>query len=468
MINTMIKKWSLAIIVTLLSITFFIGILNLESYISLGGIESYPPLKFGIAIGLLIITGTILSKIIKHEAHYGLILIKTQAPLDFIDNVAKKIPKQLNILSDIGMVMGFGLIGSYFVSKYEKDWKYLIMITIVGLALLTAIQLVMALYGSSLIASLITGVEMKTTTEAIQSIDNIQLIALVMNFMVYVWGISFNVMITIFGYALMIIINILNLLIFNPETTTLLDPGATPVLPGINLPLIEGILALAIILIVHEFSHGFLARVAKVKIESAGIALLGFVPVGAFVEPDEKALEKVSNAKHTRTLIAGPVANLYTCLITFIILIAFMTFAQGHMESNIVSLDNSSYNEEIVSINGININDIETFQFKANTTLNMTTITGTYLTETNGDGYLQLASISQFVEGYEWLRFFYNLIGLVLILNYLVGAINLIAIPGLDGQRILKINLNNDLIVTGLTYATIASFVANFLPWFFK
>ncbi|EQD30907.1 peptidase M50, partial [mine drainage metagenome] len=82
-------------------------------------------------------------------------------------------------------------------------------------------------------------------------------------------------------------------------------PGVAPVIPGIDLPLFSGVLSLAIILIIHEFSHGILARSFKVKLKSVGVLLFGVIPVGAFVEPDEREVVKLKKDKQNRIFSAG-------------------------------------------------------------------------------------------------------------------------------------------------------------------
>ena len=47
-------------------------------------------------------------------------------------------------------------------------------------------------------------------------------------------------------------------------------------------------------IIIHEFSHGILARVENVKINSIGLLLFAIIP-GAFVEPDEEKLNICQN-----------------------------------------------------------------------------------------------------------------------------------------------------------------------------
>ncbi len=81
-------------------------------------------------------------------------------------------------------------------------------------------------------------------------------------------------------------------------------------LPGINrlIPVGYGIFGLAIAIVLHEFSHGILSRVAKVPIRSLGL-LFFVVPIGAFVEPDEDELKALPRHERARLYAAGPATN---------------------------------------------------------------------------------------------------------------------------------------------------------------
>ena len=71
---------------------------------------------------------------------------------------------------------------------------------------------------------------------------------------------------------------------------TLMDaPTVSLVVPGVEvpgspifIPLLAGLIAIATVLIVHEFSHGILSRVEKININSIGLLLFAIIP-GAFV-----------------------------------------------------------------------------------------------------------------------------------------------------------------------------------------
>ncbi len=81
-------------------------------------------------------------------------------------------------------------------------------------------------------------------------------------------------------------------------------------IPGVNpiIPVWYGILGLAVAIIVHEFSHGILARLAKVKVKTLGLVFL-VVPIGAFVEPDEDEMKDLPKIKRDRIYAAGPTSN---------------------------------------------------------------------------------------------------------------------------------------------------------------
>ena len=87
-------------------------------------------------------------------------------------------------------------------------------------------------------------------------------------------------------------------------------------LPGLNpvIPLWYGILALGIAMVIHEFSHGILSRVADVKVKALGLLLFVF-PVGAFVEPDEEEMKSMKKWERMRLYAAGPGSNMVVAII---------------------------------------------------------------------------------------------------------------------------------------------------------
>jgi membrane-associated protease RseP (regulator of RpoE activity) len=82
------------------------------------------------------------------------------------------------------------------------------------------------------------------------------------------------------------------------------------------------IIALAIVAIVHEFSHGIFMRLYKIRIKSTGFAFFGPF-LGAFVEEEKKQFVKKSNIGQMSVLSAGVFANIVFALIFFLLLAGF-------------------------------------------------------------------------------------------------------------------------------------------------
>jgi membrane-associated protease RseP (regulator of RpoE activity) len=111
----------------------------------------------------------------------------------------------------------------------------------------------------------------------------------------------------------------------DPETATIQSPQNALVIPGVNefLPLSaapEIILGLVLGLVVHEGGHGLLCRVEDIDIESLGLALFAFIPIGAFVAPDEESREQADRGGQTRMFAAGVANNFALTAVAFVLL----------------------------------------------------------------------------------------------------------------------------------------------------
>ncbi len=105
---------------------------------------------------------------------------------------------------------------------------------------------------------------------------------------------------------------------YNLLTKPTAIPGAALVLPfevkgAFYVPFFYWIISIFIIALVHEFSHGILARKYDMRIKSSGFAFLGILlPIipAAFVEPDEKELKKRPAKQQLSVFATGPFANI--------------------------------------------------------------------------------------------------------------------------------------------------------------
>lgn len=127
-------------------------------------------------------------------------------------------------------------------------------------------------------------------------------------------------------------------------------------IPGVNIPLVYGGLALISVIIIHEGSHGIILKNLKIKIKSVGLALLVLIP-GAFVEQDEEDFENASSSSRIKVASAGPIANVLLAFACFGLVLALISPnpgvpVKGVMENTPAERAGLEKNSRIISING--------------------------------------------------------------------------------------------------------------------
>jgi len=111
------------------------------------------------------------------------------------------------------------------------------------------------------------------------------------------------------------------------------------------------IIAIACIAIFHEFSHGIIARRYGVKIKTTGFGFLGPF-LAAFVEPDEKQMQKKTKFQQIAVLSAGTFTNLILAILFFLLLAGF--FVLAYVPAGAMF---NSYASGVVSIGAISMVD---------------------------------------------------------------------------------------------------------------
>jgi len=134
-------------------------------------------------------------------------------------------------------------------------------------------------------------------------------------------------------------------------------------LPGINpfIPITYGIIAIAVGIVLHELSHGVVARSQGIGVKSLGI-LWCVVPVGAFVEQDDAQMLAASRRKRDRVAAAGVLAN-------FAITLLFFALLSGLIASSVAP-----------NANGVSVNYVQSGTPAANASL----VAGDLITAVNG------------------------------------------------------------------------------------
>jgi membrane-associated protease RseP (regulator of RpoE activity) len=124
---------------------------------------------------------------------------------------------------------------------------------------------------------------------------------------------------------------------------------------------INFIVILALIAIPHEFAHGIFMRRYNINIKSTGFGFFPFffpVFLAAFVEQDEKSMNKSKRFHQMAVLSAGTFANIITAIVFFAVMFLFFTlsFAPAGVQFNTYSY--SIINPlEVVGMNGIQLDN---------------------------------------------------------------------------------------------------------------
>lgn len=132
-------------------------------------------------------------------------------------------------------------------------------------------------------------------------------------------GIGFAGMLFIFGYVLKTLYDFF-VMPTGPAAFSLVLPGVN--IPGspLTIPLWV-LIPLFIVVVIHEGGHGLIAKAFGVPIKTTGLVFFGPL-AGAFVEPDEKKLDKQPDVTRFAVFAAGPFFNILTALVVVGILFA--------------------------------------------------------------------------------------------------------------------------------------------------
>jgi membrane-associated protease RseP (regulator of RpoE activity) len=141
------------------------------------------------------------------------------------------------------------------------------------------------------------------------------------------WGnVGVGVALVVMVFAGILVAFAVAAVLSQPEGATIENPQNVLVIPGVNdfLPLNaagEILFGLVVGLVVHEGGHGLLCRVEDIDIESMGVAMLAFVPLGAFVQPDPENQADADRGAQIRMFAAGITNNFAVTLIALLLLV---------------------------------------------------------------------------------------------------------------------------------------------------
>ena len=257
--------------------------------------------------------------------------------------------------------------------------------------------------------------------------------------------------------------------VFDTPSVSIILPGVD--IPGapIYVPFLSGFIALATVLIVHEFSHGVQSIGEKIPIKSVGLLLFAIIP-GAFVEPDEEELKKSSKVSRLRVYGAGTMANITLALIAILVVAGIsyeipQLFDEDGIEISRIVSDSPSdgiLKEGMVieSIDGNKINDSQNYvdvvsSFSPGDNITVQTNQGSYTVELGKNpnnesvGFFGIQASKHFelkdnsLGSLPWILFsLADVFQWIFTLNLGIGLFNILPIKPLDGGYMLEILLS--------------------------
>jgi len=437
--------------------------------------------KFVLAVGSLAACGFAISHSFKFECWGGLFMLRSQYGLSLLDRIAKKHPKFWEWFADVGLVIGYGFLAYFLSGKKKVTARRFASVYLPGMLLLLFLSSAVAPLAMSSLLSLLRGGQefAGAGSQVQQSVAQFEWAKYVFLFIMVSGGISAMTTLSILIYGIMVGSAIVSALTGNGAQLANTSPGGVPILPGINLPLFEGIAALAIVLIVHEGLHGILARLYNLPLKSAGIVVFGFLPFGAFVDIHEKKLFAEKKEKQNAVLVAGTAANFATSLIFLALLLAFVYATEGFRVSGIyVESGSLPAGSMVLALNGTPIGTFAGKNLTPNTTYSVKTDQGVFERTTDDKGKLGITyivadkkgekGVLRYSPAFGWMHVILRFIMLTFALNFVVAAINLVPLPLFDGGHIIKNLVGKKEIAHAIFFIVAASFILTLFPWILR
>ena len=420
--------------------------------------------KFMISVILLLASSKLLQMVFGFDTEMGMILLRSKLGIELIESLAKN-QHLLDSLHDYFLSFSLGLASFFFI---KGGYKRKTIFVLLGLFTLFILTFILSPVMFQLLSFSLNLPVSGSSTAPVQSDNPISLyLPLLITFVLGLFG---QIYLAILSFGLKTALLIFSLLTSNGNLSTV-QPGATIILPGINLPLIEGIISLVIILVIHEGGHAIFSSRHKIPILNTGLVLFGILPMGAFVEPDEKKLDRSKPEVVRSVVLAGPGFNILLSLFLFFVLIAYNLAFDQYKEQGWLVL--AGMNKTIIQeINGVPV-------YEWNSTLSpgekveLLTSDGLIEKTANEEGkigilYVPLNSFFVSVFKIGFLNSIYSILSITFALSYVIGVVNLIPLPFFDGFRFLTTLVKDNRLVKVLSAVALISFLMNLLPWLFK
>ncbi len=281
-------------------------------------------------LGLVLFT-FLIRKYAKAQSYYfAFSMLRSKRLTEFIRK-NKKLAWLTKIMADIGLILGFGVFASDFMyGRERRAWQRVLIIALTLAGLFAGFHF--AFFNAMGIAPITKPFDL-----------------------------PLSLFFSVFGFSglLLALLSITGLNIASKLLAgSTACPQVAPLIPGIQIPQVPifipvyGWVGLLLAMIVHETSHGLRAIAEKIRLDSSGFLFLGFIPVGAFVEPRQEELERAPDKAKLRIYSAGPSSNLFS----MIPLLLVMLFLSYFFVSPALTAYEANYNSGIafVEISAVN------------------------------------------------------------------------------------------------------------------
>jgi membrane-associated protease RseP (regulator of RpoE activity) len=414
----------------------------------------------------------------KHERHFLFFMIRTQYGIGLIDRLAGLSHEFWKILGDLGILASLSGTGAYYISK-RGDLRNLsnimaflgvfgvfalnvsIPVKVVGLVLVFLVLEAARRIGNSVVNFFVASL----------------IISMIASGFMSEW--YYAVIFGFFGFPALIITALL-MQAYNIIQGSML-PGVSPMLPSTKdgqigvgfpgydlfIPWTYALIAVIATLVPHELAHGILSRVHHVRLKSTGLLTFGGLPLGAFVEPNERSLKSKSSLSRTRIYAIGSLANFFTAILAVLVLITMnLGLAQFVLSDGVlvVGLDKGYPAEKVLeqgvviyALNNYPLSGTASFEEAArplkpkdnvvlNTSKGLLSFKAGESPVDKEKGYMGVLVMDNVKVKYnipEWLINF-SIINFVIIslwwiifFNASIGMVNLLPIPPFDGYHIM-------------------------------
>lgn len=474
---------------------------------------------------VVFIAGTVILSRTKVQRTFIIFLIRTTHGIRYLEKIGNISPRLWKLLADFSIIVSFGGFGALYVSKYRKVFPLLLLLGIISLFLLSPIITPM-FSGILFIPLLAVLLVVRKAPPSIQHkahfiLASVLLFSAVLGFSGGIRPGPSSYIISsltgIFGLPGLLVSSLAaqaGSILFQQSSL----PGVSPLLPGVNtrgeigfmfpgfdlfIPLWSGLAALIILLVSHEFCHGILARVQGIKVTSMGLLTAGILPIGAFVEPDEKDLEKRKSEEKMRVYAMGSFANLLVAALATVLFLSLSFVVSGMVNPNpqgveVLSVERGLPAEIlpagtiIQKLNGVEVKKVEDYlnlsaSIVPGENVTLETNKGVFTLQTlpnpknTSKAYLGFSLGTKFVlkeESNSQEMIFNVLLGIistlewVFFLNLNVAIVNLLPIAPFDGSKMFEellksLNLGAERrkkVIQWVVYLVVALLILNALP----